>query len=205
MLYLRSINRFILISLALLGLSVSSVNASILTFDDVPGGSISGMAGDMPTYNGFDFSETLDWIDVGGAGWPYGAHSGDFAILNNLKGVGTITDAGGADFTFDGLWAKKWDTAPESGGSDSLFGRLEGYNNGGLVWSITTGLNGSYQYYAAQVGLIDELHLGFGDVFLVDDLSLNATLSSVPAPAAVWLFGTGLLGFIGFSKRRKAA
>jgi len=27
----------------------------------------------------------------------------------------------------------------------------------------------------------------------------------IPIPAAVWLFGTGLLGLIGFSKRRKAA
>jgi hypothetical protein len=34
------------------------------------------------------------------------------------------------------------------------------------------------------------------------------TLSNVgvvPVPAAVWLFGTGILGLIGFSKRRKAA
>ena len=30
-------------------------------------------------------------------------------------------------------------------------------------------------------------------------------ISSVPIPAAIWLFGTGILGLIGFSKRRKAA
>ncbi len=29
--------------------------------------------------------------------------------------------------------------------------------------------------------------------------------SVVPIPAAVWLFGSGLLGLIGFSKRKKAA
>ncbi len=29
--------------------------------------------------------------------------------------------------------------------------------------------------------------------------------SPVPVPAAIWLFGTGILGLIGFSKRRKAA
>jgi hypothetical protein len=29
--------------------------------------------------------------------------------------------------------------------------------------------------------------------------------SAVPAPAAVWLFGTGMIGLVGFGKRRKAA
>ena len=30
---------------------------------------------------------------------------------------------------------------------------------------------------------------------------LEGTISAVPAPAAIWLFGSGLLGFIGFAKR----
>jgi len=37
----------------------------------------------------------------------------------------------------------------------------------------------------------------------LDDI--NIQLSTVPVPAAVWLFGTALLGLIGFGKRRKAA
>jgi len=31
------------------------------------------------------------------------------------------------------------------------------------------------------------------------------TLNAVPIPAAIWLFGTALIGLLGFSKRRKAA
>lgn len=34
--------------------------------------------------------------------------------------------------------------------------------------------------------------------------SLQITTTVVPVPAAVWLFGTGLLGMVGFSKRRTA-
>ncbi|MFC1560703.1 VPLPA-CTERM sorting domain-containing protein [Pseudomonadota bacterium] len=34
---------------------------------------------------------------------------------------------------------------------------------------------------------------------------ISPSLSPVPAPAAIWLFGTGLIGLVGFSKRRKAA
>jgi len=32
---------------------------------------------------------------------------------------------------------------------------------------------------------------------------MSGSISVVPVPAAVWLFGTGLVGLIGFSKRRK--
>jgi hypothetical protein len=32
----------------------------------------------------------------------------------------------------------------------------------------------------------------------------SVVTSAVPVPATVWLFGTGILGLIGFSKRRKA-
>ena len=35
--------------------------------------------------------------------------------------------------------------------------------------------------------------------------SVTGTASAVPVPAAVWLFGTGLLGLAGIARRRKAA
>ena len=34
---------------------------------------------------------------------------------------------------------------------------------------------------------------------------LPGTVSSVPVPAAVWLFGSGLLGLLGIARRKKAA
>ncbi|MDT8283315.1 MAG: VPLPA-CTERM sorting domain-containing protein [Gammaproteobacteria bacterium] len=36
-------------------------------------------------------------------------------------------------------------------------------------------------------------------------LSLSITPSAVPVPAAVWLFGSGLLGLVGVARRRKLA
>jgi hypothetical protein len=185
---------------ALFVLASQTASAALLTFDDVPGGSIQGEFGNMPSYQGFDFSSTLDWIDVASeaSSFNYGAHSGDFALVNNESGIGTVIESSAVDFTFGGLWAKRWNTLPESGGDDSLFGTLSGYNNGELIWLIDTGLNGSYKEFAAQAGLIDELRLGFGNNFLVDDI----VLTSVPVPAAVWLFGSGLIALVSVARRK---
>jgi hypothetical protein len=174
--------------------------AATLSFEDVPGGSIEGGYGDMPIYQGYNFSRTLDWIDVEdpSKSWYYGANSGRFALINNEGGVGTIIESSTTDFTFGGLWAKSSRTAPDSGGTDTLFGTLSGYRDGNLIWEIATGLNGSYEYYGAQAGLIDKLELGFGNYFLVDDLELTA----VPVPAAAWLFSTGLIALFGIARRR---
>ena len=54
-------------------------------------------------------------------------------------------------------------------------------------------------------GLFNLSVFGFSDSdgFALDDPSIiAATVQVVPVPAAIWLFGTGLIGLIGFSKRR---
>ncbi len=38
-----------------------------------------------------------------------------------------------------------------------------------------------------------------------DEAIVEANVSPVPVPAAIWLFGSGLIGLIGFSKRRKTS
>lgn len=41
------------------------------------------------------------------------------------------------------------------------------------------------------------------DGLVVDGNITTKTLSAVPIPATAWLFGTGIIGLIGFSRRRK--
>lgn len=45
----------------------------------------------------------------------------------------------------------------------------------------------------------------FGNVNYTLNLQGTITPSAVPVPAAVWLFGSGLLGLVGVARRRKAA
>lgn len=203
---MRITNKMALASAALL--MSANASATVFTFDDVPAGSTQNTYGAIGNYNGFNFnciscsSDRLDWIDTVDSSWNYGAVSGDFTLLNNYGGTGVITEETGADFVFSGLYAKKWATAPDSGGTTFLAGTLEGYNNGILVWSVDTALNGDFQFFGAQSASIDELRLNMGYHFLVDNLMINE-VSAVPVPAAVWLFGTGLLGLVGVARRRK--
>ena len=57
----------VLAGLAVFGM-VESANAVLLTFDDVPGGSIQNTYADVTSYKGFNFTSNLDWIDLVGSG-----------------------------------------------------------------------------------------------------------------------------------------
>jgi hypothetical protein len=66
--------------------------------------------------------------------------------------------------------------------------------------------NGAYQDFGV-VGwkaLGESEWLQFGESQIYADFE-STTLNPVPVPAAVWLFGTALVGFIGVSRRRKVA
>jgi hypothetical protein len=46
--------------------------------------------------------------------------------------------------------------------------------------------------------------MGSGGAGFFDDISATQEVNPVPIPAAVWLFGSGLIGLIGIARRRKA-
>ncbi len=108
-----------------------------------------------------------------------------------------INTANGGTFDFlSGFWS-----AGLTGKADIKF---EGYANNQLVYSSNIyNLNGNS---VAPVLLnwygIDSLSiLSSADIWIADTLEVNVHPSPVPLPAAAWLFGSALLGFVGFGRK----
>ena len=171
-----------------------TANATVLTFEDVPGVSPNGV-GLMPSvHNGYTFNSTAFWIDTVGSAYNYGAHSGEITVLNNFTGAVIISAEDGSDFTFDGVWAETWARQAER------MGTIRGFNNGVEVWTVHTTLTSNFQFYAGVAGDIDQLHLDLGNFFLFDDLALNPA-AAIPEPGSLALLGLGLAGFAAARRR----
>jgi hypothetical protein len=209
MFYLRSFNRFVLFSLALLGLSVSSVNASLMSADDSVFGAGSVTRDDVSGLEWLDLSQTpgLNYttvsaeLGVGGVyeGWRYAsvAEVEGFWINAGIPYTGPNIYSTTAILTLQGLW--------------------------GLTWIENTSVNTAYYSYAmtanqpatgaAQVSQL-VCFSASGSIYSCGALSVSSPLSYatvasalvrpsvVPLPAAVWLFGTALIGLVGFSKSK---
>ncbi|MET0122276.1 MAG: VPLPA-CTERM sorting domain-containing protein [Candidatus Thiodiazotropha sp. 6PLUC9] len=78
---------------------------------------------------------------------------------------------------------------------------------------LLTNLNTNEQYHLGT-SFLETFSLSAGDyIFTISGFALNAidpkmssdydlTMSAVPLPAAAWLFGSALIGFVSFARRR---
>jgi len=159
-----------------------------------------------------------DGFDFGGTG----------QFVPALSGTGIISDITGTDMTFSSLEfggeynGGTFALAPDSltpGTGDSLFGGFDPVTNT-VTW-ISDGYNavvedlgaGQYGFVVKYVATI----AGTGTSFdgqrafwrlegVASTTAATAEIpSAVPVPAAVWLFGSGLVGLAGIARRRKAA
>lgn len=84
----------------------------------------------------------------------------------------------------------------------------------GITLEMQNGLVASATNAVSVGDAVDISHFGTSSataVFLTGDgsaysvLNFNGVVSVVPVPAAVWLFGSGLLGLVGMARRKKSA
>ena len=236
MLYLRSINRFILISLAFLGLSVSPANAALLNSYDFTN-DLSDTLG-----NGNDL--VASGGTVGGGRYSFGLNQGlrltsalpsttDYGIevrflgSDSFNGYNKVFDF--QDLTSDhGLYvlnsSVSFYTAAGAAGSVSLNSdftlglertgtTLNGFIDGVSIFSVSD-LGGQAVSALNILNFFEddnatgqrEAFMGSADFIRIhNDSSTFTAPSAVPVPAAVWLFGTALIGLVGFGRRKKAA
>lgn len=230
MLYLRSFNRLLLISMALLGLSISSANAAVITSFTFFSSDISGNRQSGQAWN----TQGNDGVWVTGVSLGSGlVNNSDTTINLGISGSESISlytshnqffslgNYFGLNIFFDGLTTPGISAIGQVGTSTLIansslstwafsgFGTISG--SGSLSY---TGLGGEIVTLA---GLdIPMPNLGFdiigtgeslaslGPDGIAGDGVINIELSTVPIPGAIWLFGSAMIGLVGFSKRRKA-
>lgn len=77
-----------------------------------------------------------------------------------------------------------------------------------VTWDLNLAALGALNKSASEKGGF-WIQLGFGSKYTKNGtntpeyLAAELTVSPVPVPAAVWLFGTALIGFVGMSRRTK--
>ena len=158
---------------------------------------------------------TIDFINLGGANYdpfpsPYSQDgysvtvvSGEWNVakmygdipnmFTNTGGTVSVTANDSSLFNFTGL-----DTA------SSLIS-FTGLLNGSTVFSETYTGSTSWHYQGSLYGntAIDELLISINQSGLGQNID-NITVNAVPVPAAVWLFGTGLVALAGVARRKAA-
>ncbi len=75
-------------------------------------------------------------------------------------------------------------------------------------WQTITGdftLGAGVTAYTLQFAAVCGASASCTADYYFDNISITADVSAVPVPAAVWLFGSGLLGLIGVARRKKVA
>lgn len=139
----------------------------------------------------------------------FGLQAGDVISGTNLKRNGnTIADVGSATPASDGLFSSALGTLNQgpaplavttlntatlcSTGSDCIGNKL----SGGTPFTDDV-IAGSPMIDGPFPGLNVNFDIGSGNSLTV------LSVSEVPVPGAIWLFGSGLLGVIGIARRRK--
>jgi hypothetical protein len=254
MLHRRSLKRFMLISVALMGMAVSSANAMSLNIDfgqqfrfpdslnygaaaDQIGHwnqisntgttellDLSGLSTKSDVKPGIELSLTGTNVQFGAFDMPSADDGGDAYLLHdyfyaeNLKPEWSIEisnlDIGKYDIYYyappngniaTGAFSYNGNSDPGAASLDGVFSRpstLVENESWGVLKDVSIGESGLLLEFLPGV---ESVFYGLSGLQLVQKSYGIVPISPVPVPAAVWLFGTALIGMIGFGKRRKAA
>lgn len=144
-------------------------------------------------------------LDLGSAGQGNGEIDLDWSFGNNLgrhntTGQGTTPSVlGNGNVDMSG-WTVYWGAG---GAADVDINMGAGPGEGVIACTSGTMTCASGETYTLDYETVVPAGQPFENVPY--QLHLEGTVNPVPVPAAVWLFGSGLLGLVGVARRRKAA
>jgi hypothetical protein len=147
---------------------------------------------------------------------PPGSHNGTNALL---AGEGHYHYSTGHDFNYGGAFSFKetnnsifslasLDAGTPFGSSRAGSVVFTGHQVGGGTLTQMLSLNNPYAHYVlgwsnlVSVEVSENSNFGY---VAYDNISVNAApgVNTVPVPAAVWLFGSALIGLVGSGKRKQ--
>lgn len=211
-------NKFKLSALSGALILSGAVNASTVDFQDVTSGNCAS-SGNLVTSGGFNF--TGNPIDpnlfICNADVIQSNTSAALIDANSLSII-TMQAVNGGTFSLQSFFAgsrtQDFDTASVS----TSFGLATGVEvtgtleNGNTVSTVFDFDYLNWDQFALTSSFDNLLSVTFTALggskaeFLIDDIVVNETfVSSVPVPAAVWLFGSGLVALVGLGRRKSRA
>jgi len=187
---------------------------------------IGGTAPDACTHNVTNVNGSFFGMDTSGDGIIQNGEkvaltsAGTGITLGTAQGIGAIDQTwsfGGNPGNHHTVQGLALDSAVGNTASLDMTGWTVFWNGGDIDMGAGTTAGGNLDHFATITCGVD---CAVGDSFTLDyaanvpsgpflgffyTLRLEGTVAAVPVPAAVWLFGSGLIGLAGVARRRKAA
>lgn len=185
-----------------LAVAAFSTNASAAVVLDFSTGSLG--PGGTINYDGANATGigiNIGLMSVEGAGGMDGVYNAD-ALLNFDTAANTIEIFGTVAGLGSGLGStpsillsgsfSSWDYGPALGGGEFFMGEGPDAKNADLLTALGIDPGTPFQHFGFSLESVN------GNVNSTDIMN-----TAVPVPAAVWLFGSGLIGLIGIARRKK--
>jgi len=203
------------------------VSPTVTLFTGIQAGTAGGvhiggnaLPAGVKSHGGLPYGGTYT-TDVGAidTGWGFFSNTG---LHFTVSPVGVATDSGATKTLDFSGWNVTWNGIPaiSMGGGTQVLSSVNTktsvtsfttYNNGNSLATITCSASSCSNTssftldYSAKVPQKDPSNFGGVPYALHLEGHVSSTPTVVPVPAAVWLFGSGLLGLVGIARRKKAS